>query len=143
MKIRSFTLIGIALAVIVLLAAVTIFASGNTAVNNTKFEVANGKWNISFENVPNLAAVLTQFKGGGLTEVYTTVWNTTITQGSSRTNVAFDPLSSSPSGTYDFRARVTQCDANGNCSVMMWICNSDDSGTHCNQSGWAKVSHTF
>ena len=142
---RRLSIIGIALAVIVLLSALYIHASGNTAINNIKFEVGSeGKWKISFENVPNLAGVLTQFKGGGISNIYTTIWNTSINQGGSRTTVKFDPLSDNPAGkTFHFRVRVTQCDANGNCAVMAWACNTTPGVTACTKDGWARVSHTF
>ncbi len=138
-----FSIIGIALALIVFFATLFIHASENTAVNNTKFEVKNNQWNINFDNVPNLGGVVTQYKGGGITNVFTTIWSTSINQGSSRTNVAFNPLSNNPSGTYYFRLAVTQCFADGTCSVMQWACNSYPTQTVCTSDGWARTSHDF
>lgn len=120
-----------------------IHASENTAVNNTKFEIKNSKWNINFDNVPHLAGVLTQYKGGGITNVFTTVWSTSIHQGGSRTNVAFNPLSNDPSGTYYFRIKVTQCFADGTCAPMAWACNATPTAIHCTSDGWARTSHDF
>ena len=137
----SFSVIGIALALLLLLAALPLQAQ-NTTLNNVEFEVNTWtvqarigpsqtvtKWQLSWDTLPNQTGGGAQYKGGGITDVWTTVWGD-YAWGPSRTVLSFDPLSGNPSGTFNFRVDATTCTRSGNV-------------TTCIETDYAYIDHSF
>ncbi len=110
MKTRSASKIaGLMTALILLL--VTLIVQVYAAEDFTFEEVtAENDWEFSWltELYENYAWI--QFKGGGITNVWTSISNESYARINNRTHVKFAALVSDPSGlTFDFRARVQYC----------------------------------
>ena len=142
MTIRStFKLAGMMIALIFLLAALPTLAQSGS-VDNLQFAVQTWtvqhlsgpttytKWELSWDTLQNQDSVGVQFKGGGVTDVWTTV-NTSSASGPQRSSELFDPLSNNPGGkTFKFRVRVATCTRSG-------------AVTTCVNTDWATLEHTF
>ena len=100
---------GLMIALILLLAALILQVY---AAEDFKFEevTAENDWEFSWltELYENYAWI--QFKGGGITSVWTSISNESYARVNNRTHVKFAALVSDPSGlTFEFRARVQYC----------------------------------
>ncbi len=142
MTIRStFNLAGMMIALILLLAALSALAQSGS-VDNLQFAVRTWtvqhlggsttyhKWELSWDSLLNQESAAVQFKGGGITDVWTTV-NTSSAIGPQRSSELFDPLSNNPGGkTFKFRVKVATCTRSG-------------AVTTCVSTDWATLQHTF
>ena len=124
---------GLMTALILLLAALIVQVY---AAYDFKFEevTAENDWEFSWqtESYENYAWI--QFKGGGVTSVWTSISNESYSRENNRTHVKFAALVSDPSGlTFDFRARVQYCVAHnelGDCDQQA-------------KTGWSTVEVKF
>ena len=120
-------------ALILLLAALIVQVY---AAEDFTFEqvTADNDWEFSWltELYENYAWI--QFKGGGITNVWTSISNESYSRENNRTHVKFAALVSDPSGlTFDFRARVQYCVAHnelGDCDQQA-------------KTGWSTVAVKF
>ena len=142
MTIRSsFKFTGLMIALILLLSALPALAQSNS-VDNLQFAVRTWtvqhvagsttyhKWELSWDTLQNQHEAAVQFKGGGVTDVWTTV-SSSSAFGPQRSSELFDPLSNNPSGeTFKFRVKVSTCTRSG-------------AVTTCTNTDWATLEHTF
>ncbi len=142
MTIRSTTkFTGMMIALILLLAALPIQVQA-ASVDNLQFAVQTWtvqylggsttyhKWELSWDTLLNQDSAFVQFKGGGVTDVWTTV-SSSSAFGPQRSSELFDPLSNNPSGkTFQFRVKVSTCTRSG-------------AVTTCTSTDWATLEHTF
>ena len=139
MNTRSASKIAILTTTLILLLAALILQV--YAANDFKFEEvtqsrsgANNDWVFSWktESYENYAWI--QFKGGGITNVWTSISNESYAREDDRTYVKFAALVSDPSGlTFEFRARVQYCvrhDELGDCDQQA-------------KTGWSTVEVEF
>ncbi len=137
----TFKLASMMVALVLLLAALPTLAQSDS-VDNLKFAVQTWtvrhlggsttyhKWELSWDTLLNQDSASVQFKGGGVTDVWTSV-NSSSAFGPQRSSELFDPLSNNPSGkTFQFRVKVSTCTRNG-------------AVTSCTATDWATLEHTF
>jgi len=137
----TFKVTGMMIALILLLAALPIQVQG-ASVDNLQFAVQTWtvqhlggsttyhKWELSWDTLQNQDSAAVQFKGGGVTDVWTTV-SSSSAFGPQRSSELFDPLSNNPGGqTFKFRVKVSTCTRSG-------------AVTTCGSTDWATLEHTF
>ncbi len=119
MKIRGFTIIAVALALIVLVGALISQAQGNQSVSNFVLDhvYTNGQMKFHWTTIDGEYDNKIQVKGGNISNVYTTLTVNDVQYSSSTgtTGIIINAISSDPASlsgeTLSFRVRVTVCTA--------------------------------
>ena len=140
MKKRSFTIFGVALALIVLAGALISQAQGNEGVSNFVLDHVydNGQMKFHWTTIEGEYDNKIQVKGGNISNVYVTltVNNVQYSSSTGTTGIIIDPITSDLASlageTLSFRVKVT-------------VCTEENEGV-CDASyttDWANLDHTF